>query len=66
MEGGQRELCELFAMWYFVPVLENRRLCMGRMCGSVEGDRKSCMSKLLTELKVYLQLAICIRCNDCI
>ena len=37
LEGGQREVCVLFAMPYFVLVLENRKLCLGRMRGSVPG-----------------------------
>ena len=28
-------MCVLFAMRYFVLLLENRKLCLGRMCGSV-------------------------------
>ena len=35
LEGGQRGVCGLFAMWYFILMLENRRLCLGRICDSV-------------------------------
>ena len=35
LEGGQREVCGLFAIWYFVLVLLNRNLFLGKMCGSV-------------------------------
>ena len=37
------EVCVLFAIWYFVLVLENRRLCLGRMCGSVPGVGCECI-----------------------
>ena len=37
MIGRSLAMCVLFAMWYFVLVLENKKLCLGRMCGSVHG-----------------------------
>ena len=36
------EVCALIAM-YFVLVLENRRLCLGRMCSSVTGVGCECI-----------------------
>ena len=36
-------MCVLSAMWYFVLVLENRKLCLGRMCGSVPGVGCECI-----------------------
>ena len=43
LEGGQREVYGLFAMWYFVLVLENRKLSVGMMCGSVPGVGCECI-----------------------
>ena len=36
-------MCVLFAMWCFVLMLENRRLCLGKMCGSVPGVGCECI-----------------------
>ena len=33
----------VFAMWYFVLMLENRKLCLRRMCGSVSGVGCECI-----------------------
>ena len=38
-----RGKCVLFPMWYFVLVLENRKLGLYRMCGSVPGVGCECI-----------------------
>ena len=36
-------MCILFDRWYIVLVLENRRLCLGTMCGSMFGAGCECI-----------------------